>query len=300
MRPVPPLERIVYVPGCDLLRRDLASSVAYEARMLALHIVAVHRTWGVGRGLVALLASDAKSVRVSSGFGFSSRGDPIALSSASTIDAPPAPPGAVSRPLFDLVLTRAAGPWEPCETPGTCTGGVVRFGAQPALAWAFAGDATLDPVPPLGHAARDGDAIPLGRFERASAGTLKGPDNSQRRAARGPVRPFVGSGTAKPGALEWSAGPRSLSAAIDTSSAGFSAVPTYIATLVNDPWSGEQVLGPFISIGGKPTATSFTLQLHFAPAGTPAPTEWFAELAKKATEHLTVSWIGLERTVDCG
>ena len=272
MRPLPPLERIDYVTGCDLLRRDLAGSVAYEARLLALHVATVHRTWGVGRGLTLTLSSDEASATVGAGFGFTCRGEPIVLARRVTIAAPRVPAASITRPLFDLILTRA-------------------------VAWSFAGDAAVDPIPPLGHAARDGNAIPLGRFELRANGTLIGPDLGQRRVARGPVRPYIG--VAMPGSLTWEAGSYRLTADVETTSAHFSTTPTYLVTLGNSPWDDPTLLGPLVSIVGSPSATSFTLQLLFAKLVGDQPTDFFTDLAKQASA-LTVSWIGLENTVGCG
>lgn len=300
MRPLPPLERIDYVTGCDLLRADLAGSVAYEARLLALHIATVHQTWGVGRGLAPTLSPDATAVYVTVGFGFTCRGEPIALTQRATVAAPLAsgPAATMSRPLFDLILTRARGLWGPCEQPATCTGlPTPPLGPQPAIEWSLAGDAAVDPVPPLGYRALDGDAIPLGRFELQPSGTLVGPDLSQRRVARGPVRPYIGS--APPGSLNWTAGAYALTTSVDTTAAHFGTTPVYLVTLANSPWLTPTLLGPLASITGAPSATSFDLQLLFAQVVGPQPPDFLTQLAQQASQ-LTVSWIGLENTVNCG
>jgi hypothetical protein len=160
----------------------------------------------------------------------------------------------------------------------------------------LAGDAATDPDPPLGPAACNGDAIPLGRFERTFKGTLLGPDPRQRRVARGPTRPYLG--VALPGALTWNTGPYSLTAEVDTSSAHFGATPIYLVTLGTNPWVDPTLVGPLASIVGTPSATSFTLQMLFAPSNWTAPITWLNQLAEKANQ-LTVSWIGIESTVGC-
>jgi hypothetical protein len=255
-------ERIAWFEGSRLTRRDLADAIEHEARMLELHVRAAHDTEGIASGLTTSLSADRRTVTVQPGLAYSCRGASVLLHAPASIAAPPA---SMKGTRFDLVL------------------------ADATLRWSAADDASgCDCAVP-------GDAIHLGRFTRTSSGTLVGPDNQRRRAVRGLVRPHVASGVTAPGALLWQQGVADLHARIDTSAAGFTTTPVYLASIASpSPWTGNLV-APFISVG-QGTPTHFDVHVLIA-AKSPALVLLFAQLA--VVKELAISWTGVESAVGC-
>ncbi len=277
-------ERIEWYEGSRLTRRDLADAIEHEARMLELHVRAVHDTHGVAFGLGVALAAGAKAVVVQPGLAYGCRGASVLLHAATTIDAPPA---SVSGTRFDLVLV-AAQQTGACARPELdCTG--ARVPAHASLRWRSAEDDA--------HCSCDvpDDAIELGRFVRSAAGTLAGPDNARRRTVRGLVRPHVASGVTAPGALTWTQGSSDLVASIDTSAAGFTTTPIYLVGISSlTSWQGGLV-APFVSVG-QATPTRFNVHVSIA-AKPPALVLLFAQL--DLAKELSIAWTGVESAVGC-
>lgn len=277
-------ERIEWYEGSRLTRRDLVDAIEHEARMLELHVRAVHDTHGIALGLGVALAAGAKAVVVQPGLAYGCRGASVLLAAATTLDAPPM---STSGTRFDLVLV-AAQPTRACAQPEMdCTG--ARVPARASLRWRPADDdvrCTCD-IPD--------DAIELGRFVRSPAGTLTGPDNTRRRVVRGLVRPHVASGVTAPGALTWTQGASDLVASIDTSAAGFTTTPVYLAQIASSTaWTGALV-APFVSIA-QPSPTRFNVHLSIA-AKPPALVLLFAQL--DLAKELSIAWTGVESAVGC-
>ena len=283
-RPHAALERIHWYEGSRLTRRDLAAVIEHEARMLELHVRSVHDTHGVALGLGVALAPGARAVIVQPGLAYGCRGASVVLSAATTLDAPPA---SVTGSRFDLVLV-AEQPAGACAQPQLdCNGARVR--APASLRWRAADDDA-----PCDCGIPD-DAIELGRFVRSPAGVLAGPDNTRRRIVRGLVRPHVASGTTAAGALVWSQGASDLVASIDTSAAGFTTTPVYLAQIASPtPWLGGLV-APFVSVG-QASPTRFTVHLSIA-AKPPALVLLFAQL--DLAKELSITWTGVESAVGC-
>ena len=278
-------ERIRWYEGSRLTRRDLADAIEHEARMLELHVRAMHDTHGIALGLGVALAAGARSVVVQPGLAYSCRGASVLLHAATTLDAPPM---SVTGTRFDLVLVAAQPAGACAQSQLDCTG--ARVNARASLRWRPADDdaarCTCD-VPD--------DAIELGRFARSSAGTLAGPDNARRRAVRGLVRPHVASGVTAPGALTWAQGAGDLVASIDTSAAGFTTTPVYLAQIASPtPWTSGLV-APFVSIG-QASPTRFNVHLSIA-AKPPALVLLFAQL--DLARELSIAWTGVESAVGC-
>jgi hypothetical protein len=277
-------ERIHWYEGSRLTRRDLADAIEHEARMLELHVRAVHDTHGVAFGLGVTLAAGARGVVVQPGLAYGCRGASVLLAAPATLDAPPA---TVAGARFDLVLV-AAQPLRGCTPPGVdCAG--ARIPARAMLRWRTADpDARCDCDVP-------DDAIELGRFVRSAGGTLAGPDNARRRQVRGLVRPHVASGLTAPGALVWTQGTSDLVASIDTSAAGFTTTPVYLAEIASPtPWTGGLV-APFVSVG-QATPTRFNVHLSIA-AKPPALVLLFAQI--DLAKELSIAWTGVESAVGC-
>lgn len=277
-------ERIHWYEGSRLTRRDLADAIEHEARMLELHVRAVHDTFGVALGLGVTLASAGKAVVVQPGLGYTRRGASVLLHSVTTLAAPS--PN-VEGNRFDLVLVAASAP-SPCKSPELdCTG--ARIAAHASLRWRNADDERC-------NGDVFDDAIELGRFVRSSAGTLTGPDNVRRSHVRGLVRPHVASGVTAPGALKWAQGASDLVASIDTSAAGFTTTPVYLAGIASQtPWQGGLV-APFVSVGqASPTRLNVHLSIAAKP---PALVLLFAQI--DLAKELSIAWTGVESASECG
>jgi hypothetical protein len=193
--------RVAWTQGAKLRHADLRDALAHEARMLALHVSAVHRAWGVALGLEVVIDASARDLIVTPGLAYTCAGD--ALISSDALD--PGAPGTSSAvdvdTAFDLVASLGtAVEGTPCERLAACGGAPVRE-ASIELRWEMAGPAAVDP--PLAASIRLGDDVPLARVVRRTDGTLVGPDYARRRIARGLGRPHVASGVLAPGALAW-------------------------------------------------------------------------------------------------
>jgi len=280
--PRPRPQRIAWSDDSRLTHRDLAEAVEHEARMLELHVRAVHDTHGIAFGLTTALGADQRSVTVQRGLAYTCRGASVILPAAVSIAAPP--PG-LAGGVFDLVLVPARATSQ-CGSPDVdCAGDRVR--ARSHLEWAS--------IDEQGRCACDDDAVHVGRFARAAAGTLTGPDNTRRRAVRGLTRPHVASGVTAPGSLDWQQGSADLYAGVDTSAAGFTTAPVYLASVASPlPWSGG-LAAPFVSVG-QSAPTHFNVHIMIA-AKPPALSLLFAQI--DVAKELAIAWIGVEDAVGC-
>ncbi len=278
-------ERIRWYEGSRLTRRDLAGAIEHEARLLELHVRAAHDTHGVALGLGVALAAGAKAVVVQPGLAYSCRGASVLLHAATTLDAPPM---RASGTRFDLLLVAAQSSGACAQPQLDCTGARVR--ARASLHWRSADDDDARCACDIPD-----DAIELGRFVRSSAGTLAGPDNTRRRVVRGLVRPHVASGVTAPGALAWAQGASDLVASIDTTAAGFTTTPVYLAQIASPtPWVSGLV-APFVSVG-QASPTRFNVHLSIA-AKPPSLVLLFAQL--DLAKELSIAWTGVESAIGC-
>ncbi|MEP6733593.1 MAG: hypothetical protein ABJE10_23305 [bacterium] len=281
-RPLP--QRISWFEGSRLAHRDLADAVEHEARMLELHVRTIHDTWGIAFGLTTALSTDKRSVVVQRGLAYTCRGASVFLVAPTTL---PAPLPSVSGVVFDLVITKAR-QLVGCETPALdCN--YNRIPSRATLMWV-----PVDAKQPCTCDVSD-DAVHLGRFTRNGAGLLTGPDNSFRRNVRALVRPHVASGVTRAGALTWNNGTADLIAQVDTSAAGFTTTPVYLASLATSTTWPKGFVAPFVGVTAA-TPTSFTLHLTFA-AQPPAFVPIFA--MKAQIDALTFSWVGIESAIGC-
>jgi hypothetical protein len=280
--PRPRPQRVAWFEGSRLTHRDLADAVEHEARMLELHVRTVHDTHGIAFGLTTALGADLRSVAVERGLAYTCRGASVILPAVASIAAPPS---SLAGGVFDLVLVPARAPSQ-CGSPDVdCTGQRIRPSSH--LEWL--------PVDEREHCACDDDTVHLGRFTRTPSGTLTGPDNTRRRTVRGLTRPHVASGITAPGSLDWQQGSADLYARIDTSAAGFTTAPVYLASVASPlPWSGGLV-APFVSVG-QSAPTHFNVHIMIA-AKPPALSLLFAQI--DVAKELAIAWIGVEHAVGC-
>jgi hypothetical protein len=277
-------QRIAWFEGSRLAHRDLADAVEHEARMLELHVRTLHHTWGIAFGLTTSLSKDLRSVIVQPGLAYTCAGASVFLVTPATI---PAPVPSISGTVFDLLLVKAR-KLTNCETPAVdCN--YERIPQRATLIWYAVGAKTKRPcdVPD--------DAVHLGRFTRSGTSILGGPDNSFRQRVRGLVRPHVGSGVTRSGALEWKDGAADLIAEVDTSGSGFTTTPVYLAAIATPTTWPKGFVGPLVNVSGA-TPTKFTLHLTFA-AQPPVFAPIFAMMDEIKT--LTFSWVGVESAIGC-
>ena len=267
----PGLERLQYTDGALLLRADLATGVRAEVRRMGLHVRAVHDTWGVATGLKARWNAATRVVVVDAGSAFDCRAASSHFLRRWSCRCPDVAGGirfATSRP-------RAERRWTPLgahrEGPR-----FRRSSAQAcASAWTFRS----------------------ARFIRIAPGLVLGPDYSLRKTARPQARPYIGFGVTAPGELSWSTGSSMLRASVDTSAAGFSATPYYVAQLVDPPALSPGLVGPFVSLAWF-APERFVIRL--AAAATPAqPLAAVLASLSQAASTIRVAWIGVEPQVGC-
>ncbi len=273
MRPSidPRMERLQYVDGALLLKADLASGVAQEARRTALHVRGLHDTWGVASGLRAHWNAATRRVDVDPGAAFDCRGYVVTLPSAVALPVPDTLGTGVALATFDLVLNDHGVRWEPT---GSSLGS-----------------------PGFGSGVRVGSDVPLARFVRVGPGMLAGPDYSVRKTARPSSRPYVRSGVTAPGELTWSVGSAYLRALVDTTDAQFSTTPYYLAQVLGPPALPPALLGLFVSLGWF-TAQRFVARVYGVLAtGQPAATV-LANLSAVASDF-RVAWVGIEPQLGC-
>lgn len=277
-RPLP--TRVAWFEGSRLSHRDLAAAVEHEARMLELHVRAVHDTWGIAFGLDTTIAPDKLSVTVQPGLAYGCGGESILVIVPATIGVPPASEAAS---VFDLLLLPAL-MLSGCEQPALdCNH--ERVPVRTRLEWR-AGDAK-------GCACND-DALVIGRFTRVG-GKLGASTDFVRKRVRGLVRPRVASGVTRPGSLTWNNGTGDLIAQVDTSAGAFTNTPVYFVTLAAPTTLANSTFLPFIAVG-QGTPTRFTVHLSIA-AKPPAFAPIFAMMDE--INALTFAWTGIESIVGC-
>ena len=286
-------ERVRWHDDALLCHGDLAAAVAHEERLLALHVSALHDTWGVALGLTLAASDDRRRVLVGPGVAYTALGEALWIGVA--VEAPPFPAEAARADL--VVALPRAGVASPCERLVRCDGLPVRD-AEVSLRWetvALASDPASAFARGLADGVRLGHDVPLGSFTRRADGTLDGPDNAERRVARSLSRPHVALGTIPSGALDWHQTGDGLVASVDTSAHGFSTAPRYAAWLASGFTWPADVVGPFVSIA-QATRTSFAARLVFGGrAGAGVQPGVFLEGAVMSS----LVWLGVESTSGC-
>lgn len=281
--PTPQIMRVAWAEGSRLTHRDLADAIEHESRMLALHVVAMHGTWGIALGLRLSIGGDLHSVRLTAGGAYTARGESVVVAESMMVQGPAGASG-----VYDLLISPATARTECTRDVLPACAARTRTDA-PVLRWVAASPFGL------GEGVRLGREIPIGRVACAADGTLSGVDYSQRRTVTSLARPHVASGVALPGRVAWHAQNIGLYAKIDTDSAGFTSTPVYYATIGSDPPWPAQLVGPFLAIA-NPTATSFTVRLTFG-AVTGAASSLFSLLEHAA--EVDLRWIGVEAASGC-
>jgi hypothetical protein len=265
------MERLQYVDEALLLKSDLETGVAQEARRAALHVRGLHDTWGVATGLRARWDGTTRTVIVDPGAAFDCRGNVVSLSAAVVLKMPETIAVGLAFATFDLILNDRGVRWE--------------------LSGGGAGS------PNFGAGVGVGSDIPLARFVRVGPALLAGPDYSLRKSVRSFTRPYVRSGVTAAGELTWSVGAAYLRAVIDTSVARFSATPFYLAQLLGPPALPAGLLGPSLSLGWFGPQRFVARVYGVSAMGQPAAAV-LASLSAVASDF-RIAWTGIEPQLGC-
>jgi hypothetical protein len=234
------LERVLYWRGQALLARDFLDEAAQADERRFWHTRAVHAAYGVAEGLAVHIDS---VIRVNRGVAFDRFGRELVLPRARVA---PAPPVASVEADFDLVLRLRE---------GSCDSGSFLV-SRVDLAW----------VP--SSMRRRPEDVPLARFRVSADGIFEHVAAFAPPRARAQSRPRLAGGITLPGHTPWREGTYSSShqwgvsieTRVDTSAAGFTEVPCYLAWFEGplfDPDAGELVWGAFTRVTGE-TLTGFT------------------------------------------
>lgn len=275
--PLRSARRLEWVVGSTLGWRDLRASVEAEQAMLAMHMRALHDTWGVALGLAVVLATDERSVLVTPGFAITCLGTPILLPTAQIIAGPAVSGAGVS--AWDLVLDApSSGNGDPCYRATTCDLKVPPRSAT--VRWHLA-ETSLD----------QRTSVVLARFRRLPTGRLSGSNLERRRGVRVMERPHVASGIVSAGDVTWTASDDRLLASLDTSAAGFSRPAVYRVWVAHhDPWPPD-VVGSLLSVVSAGT-TAVHLQLLVPGVASSAT-------AQAIANGLSLGWLGVEPVRGC-
>jgi len=317
------LERVRYWQGQMLRSRDFLDIEAVEAQRRWWHNRALHNAYGVAEGLKCSLVPPASpsGVSVCPGVAYDVFGRELILERPLTIPFPSSVPQGfdIEASLLTSLLMRYKAPsrgLRPDEISEVCwaeCGSVAAGTAE--FAWK------------LNDVLKPADGVPVCQVSRSTFGGVEEHRYvlvDTRLSAQPLARPLLASGTTIPGNTPWepwTAGftandagalfPASIGVQtwIDTSAAGFTRVPCYLASLQGSVWNPQTLqLVPaiFPSIADESvTGFTFRLWLQVVPSQTFAraiggfsfvtdPQSFFL-FARQ--QKLYVSWIGCQMPV---
>lgn len=303
---IPSLARPEFFDGQRLDAGDLNAIYDYHRELRWLHNRALHG-WGVATGLVVGGRKGDGMVTVTPGYALDCNGHDIVLAEAATLVVP-AVTGAPTGGPQGYYVTAS---WiddaslSPSESrAGACGGGgAVRRAERARLRF-------QDPAR-VGSSAdvfRRGIDVVLATIAVEDCMLAAAPSTAERRDARPGSRPTVAAGTTAAGSTIWTFYPglaqaRGVRALVDTSAAGFTRTPAYVAHVVGNRSlsAGGPTLDGFPEVVDA-TPASFVLQLAMPRnlpigGGTMNPQGAFVpgtldKLTKDLRWH--VAWIGVE------
>ena len=252
------IDRVRFDPGQRLDAADLRDAVGGELRRQEIHVVAAHRTWGIALGL--RVRSSATGALVLPGVAFDALGRAIVVT---RIDA-----AHVSEQL----------------------------GKQPVLALVVSFDDGCAPRPRFVEPAdvRPGLDVILARFG-LTQGALGRADLTARKGASSLGPPRIGGGSMSiPVAITSATEP--FTTTIDTSTAGFRDVPSYVVTPTIDDATVSTIanagaIGPFVSVGAGDD--------HGFPLDVCVSRTQSGGSAVSLSFQLDVTWLGVEPFPRC-
>ncbi len=218
--------RIRHYLGERLTAGDMTEDSAYESWLRALHVRAVHDTWGVALGF-ELGWSFSPEVPIGPGLAYDACAGEILLSEVTTLSLPEFQVGA----QFDLVCRRGR--------------------AGPEFRWIALGD------PP----AQIGIEIGIGTYLVIEfLGLVALPSYPHRNMTRAAIRPRMETGVVDGSKAGWQRlGTPCVYARLATDQSGFTARPQYQAWLLDNPWAEHGELPPVVSVDQIGAARYFQL-----------------------------------------
>jgi hypothetical protein len=283
-------DRVWFRDSQLLAARDLADDADHESWMRALHVRAMHDTWGVATGFALAVEETQRGVKVGPGVAYDCRGHDIVVADELRLAAPQ-PPAAATLPglvqgLEVQLVCAYGGRGLRRDGLGCAEESIVE---SAVLRWVFPPG-----VAPGRDTIRLGEDVPLGTFGLSKDGKLSGPYLGTRRNARARLRPRVGSGEASLPNMYMLKHIVRAREKVDTSAAEFTTTPRYFAWLSSDEAIKPGVLGPFVSIA-EPTPTSFSVDLIFGLPMVQGPIPY----APVPLGDASLLWVGLEPYTGC-
>lgn len=296
--------RIVHKQGERLVAPDLQDEQGVESWLRAVHVVALHDTWGIALGFGVQAEADLGGLLVAPGLAYDCQGREIVLAEAAALSLPTdwASAGYTLVASYDASPAAADGPAAPCPNPD-------RPGRErPAFLWRRRGRVRL------------GDDVPLAAvFSNDGTPDL---DLGVRRYVQPLVRPQVSSGVSPPDQPwdRWKARNNrtviGYQKVVDTTGGGFVGTPFYFAAISLDPrfarvGTAAKLLAP---LG---TSDVYSSVEEASPVGftfrvTPGTSQqsgvdtgdlsrlFDAEVSEPGrTSPLLVSWVGVEPVAGC-
>ena len=231
------IERLRFFDGQRLFASDLQGVEAFHREMRWLHNRSLHQP-GIGQGFAVTGKRDDREVRVGPGYALDALGREIVLTRERVEPVPPvASEPDVRSVFFDLVVSYPGDELlEEAETrEGICLPrGVVRLREEPVLCWLrlvrdSAGNLqTVDST--LRDEVQKGLRITLARVEVLSCKLRQDVSLAERRSARPDRQPYIACGQQPVAAADITVVNEtvvSITAEVDTSSAGFLTAPCY-------------------------------------------------------------------------
>jgi hypothetical protein len=300
---LPQLERPEFFDGQRLEPADLEAVYAYHRDVRWLHNRSLH-SWGIAVGLNIAGAKGDREVTVTPGYALDCDGHDLVLTRATTLPVP-AVAGTPEAPVtYYLTASYLSDEQQTIaeNREGVCLGsGAVRRTDDPLLRWQRPFDISASRY-------RRGLDLILGTVLVEGCALSAPVSQAERRYARPENQPYVAAGSTPEGATTWSfypagAPPVGVQAVIDTSSAGFSRTPTYLAQIVGSRarLPQNQLFDGF-NLVTSPSPTSFTLQLSMPrnlalPPYTMNPSVAFTTTlldTLRAQLNWFVLWLGIE------
>jgi len=269
--PVPLLERIEFLDGQQLTAEDLTALDDSNTQLRWLHARSLH-SWGIGIGFDVQGNRGDSSIAIGPGYAVDCLGREVILSSERTKTVPAVPGQTDGTEATYYLIAAYLGDADQAvaeKRPGVCVpGGTVRLTEEPLLAWR------------LPNELREGQDLILARASILNCQLSRPLSLAERRYARPSQQPYIGAGQTVTGNTNWQVWLDSKNQAIgvftsvDTSSALFRTIPTYMAHIV-----GERVVvgppGPIVLVAFagvvRATPDGFTMQVLLPRFGQAAP-----------------------------